>query len=312
MKVLILHGVNCHYHILCSFIQQFQEYEIDILFPPEVKTNPYPTESFDGWDQICDHMNLKYNLIREVSKKKYDFCVLPTDDDRIGASYYNRYYNGVPVLVINHERGLKRDGLNTVYKRRLWTWGTHDPSSDYYFFGCRYFNIDEKVRLLSPRTSVVIIGMPSEGEENSPQSLERHITNFKDIDFYVIYRQQPRTYNPSYSNITYKIACDTNQMNSVIARSHYVWYYTSDVPKCSSAVHMAYSMLCRCVLHNVSKNQYGIQTPIFGGDDDQFELKPLTRDDVAVVSNERDYLFSQTQKAIRRRLIGDPMIYEGN
>ena len=74
---------------------------------------------------------------------------------------------------------------------------------------------------------------------------------------------------------------------------------------------MAYTMLCRCILHNASKNQYGIQTPIYGGEEDRFVLPPLTRDDVTAVSNERDYLFNQTQQAIRRRLIGDPVICHG-
>ena len=176
-NVLILQGINCHFHTLCSFLEQFQEYEIDMLFPQEVEPNHYSTERFDGWSQVCDHMNLKYNLIQKVTKKKYDFCVLPTDDDKVGCSYYNRYFKGTPVLVMNHERGLNRDVINPEYKRQLWIWGTHHPASDYYFFGFHYLNIDEKMRLLSPRISVVIVGDASDDVENSPQSLEKHLTS---------------------------------------------------------------------------------------------------------------------------------------
>ena len=311
-KIIILHGLNCHYHILCSFIEQFQDYEIDLFLPQEVTPNTYQTEKFDGWAQVCDHMNLKYTLvdsIKQVNKKQYDFCVLDTDDDTVGVSYYKRYFNGLPIIVINHERRKARDNINPLYRRHLWTWGTHTPSSDYYFFGCHYLNIDTKMHLLSPRTSVVIVGDAADDVENSPQSLENHIINFNDIDFYIIYRKQPKTYNPLYvyPNITYLISCTTNHMNYILAQSHYIWYYKIK-DKCTSCTHMSYSMLCRCVLHQASQHQYEIKTPLFGGDEDRFELPHLSIQDVTAISHERDHLFNRTQQAIRRRLIGDPVI----
>jgi hypothetical protein len=294
-------------------LEQLQDYdEIDLLFPHEVGQDPCPIERFEWWSPMCDQMNLKYNVIRKVTNKTYDYCVLDTDDDKLGNSYYNRYFMGTPVLVINHSRGLNRDVINPKYKTQLWLLGCHVPSHDYYFFGCHYLNIDTKMRLLTPRISVVIIGSTSNDEENSPQSLEKHLSNFTNIDFYIIHRRFPKTYNPNYPNVKYMILCDTQQMNYILAQAHYVWYYTSTRNICSSScVHMSYSMLCRCVLHNVSRNQYGIHTPIYGGDDDRFELPPLTRQDVTAVSEERDYLCDRSKQAIRRRLVGDPVISNG-
>lgn len=311
-KVVIIHGLSVHYHIICSFIEQFQDYTIDLLFPHEVNTDPCRIEKFDVWAQLCDQLNLKYNVIRKITpRQKYDYCVLDTDDDKVGNSYYNRYFKGTPVLVINHSRGLNRDSIHPDHTRQLWIWGAHNPSSDYYFFGFHYLNIETKMRLLTPKISVVIVGCPALDMENSPQSLVNHLVNFNDIDFYIINRKFPKTYNPNYQNIKYMILCDTPQMNYILAQSHYVWFYTSTRRECSSSIHMAYTMLCRCVLHSVSRNQYGIQTPIFGGDDDRFVLPPLTRQDVIAVSDERDYLFNRSKQAIYRRLIGDPVISDG-
>lgn len=309
-KVLIIHGCACHYHIIGSFLEQLQDYEVDLLLPQEI-TSACPIERFDLWAQICDQKELKYNVIRKVTKKKYDFCVMDTDDDKVGLSYYHRYFNGITVLVVNHARGEIRDTINSDYTRHLWVWGTHTPLNDYFFFGMRYLTCDTKMRLLTPRISVAIFGCPVLDIENSPQSFEKHLCNFKDIDFYIINRQLPQTYNPNYPNIKYMILCDMPQMNYILAQTHYMWFYTSTRYRCTSCVHMAYSMLCRCVLHNVSRDQYGVSTPIFGGDDDRFELAPLTRQDVIAVSNERDYLFNRSKQAIRRRLVGDPIISKG-
>lgn len=306
-KVLIIHGCACHYHIIGSFLEQLQDYDIDLLLPQEI-TSACPIERFDVWAQMCEKRDLKYNMIRKVTNKKYDFCVMDTDDDKVGLSYYHRYFDGTMVFVVNHERGEIRDTINPKYTRHVWVWGTHSPLSDYYFFGFRYLNIDSKMRLLTPRISVAIIGCPVLDIENSPHSLVKHLSNFKEINFFIINRQLPQTYNPNYDNIKYMVLCDMPQMNYILAQAHYIWFYTSNRNRCSSCVHMAYTMLCKCVLHNVSKDQYGIRTPVFGGDDDQFELKPLTRDDVTAISNERDHLIEQSKQAIRRRLIGDPVI----
>lgn len=311
--ILILHGLNCHYHIIGALLEQLQDYKIDLLFPQEVKSNQFPNERFDGWNQICDEMDLKYNVIHEITNQKYDYCVLDTDDDKIGNTYYNKYFNGVPVLVVNHEREVKRSTIHPEYQKWLWLLGSHDntQSSDYFFFGYHYLNIEKKVRLLTPRISVVIVGGSSHDSENSTQSLVKHLLNFNEVDFYIIHREKPHTYDPSYENIKYLILCDTPQMNYILARSHYVWFYTSTRRFCTAAIPLAYSMLCRCVLHNVSKVQYGIKTPIYGGDEDRFVLPPLTHHDIVSISNERDYLCTQSQQSIRRRLVGDPVICDG-
>lgn len=313
-KVVIIHGIWCHYHVIGALLEQLQQdYEIDLLIPPEVKPNTCPIERFDGWSQIYDQMNLKYNVIDKITpRQKYDYCVLDTDNDRIGTSYYDRYFSGTPIVVIQHSCGETQDSINPVYKKSLWILGGQAPLHDYYFFGYHYLNIEAKMRLLTPRISVAIVGGSSHDIENSPQSLEKHLSNFKEIEFYIIHREQPHTYDPSYENIKYLILCDTPQMNYIVARAHYVWFYTSTRRFCTAVIPLAYSALCRCVLHNASRNQYGIQTPIFGGDDDRFTLPPLTHQEVTAVSNERDYLINQSQQAIRRRLVGDPVICGGD
>ena len=307
-KLLILHGIPCHYEMLPSILVHFQNFEIDILSC----TSP---DIYDWASHFLNKLNIQFNMIvnfrmlKNIQDKKYDLCILPTDDDYLMSILYDNALDSIPLYVINHARGEGiRSKIHSPQKYALDIHGIQNRNQPFHFCGVDFISVNDKMKLLSkPRISVAILGGLAGEEENFLSDLKRRIKNFEDIDFYIINRFPVywMSEGAKHSNIHFFIQCTTATMFEILKRCHYMYFFAhkrGSVNTCSACFGMSYSFLCRLVCDTKRMEQYEIKTPLFKDMDEQFELQCLSEKEVYEMEQERRELISKTSDNIKTLL----------
>ena len=297
MKTIILHHFPFHYEMIPSILTQFQNYEIDLYFTQK-------NDDLKNWISIYSQINIPYKIIDQINHKNYDLIILDTDDDQIMCQIYNDYFKGIPIYIINHINDGNRSNIDPIFKKMINIHGINEKFTPFHFCGFRYINIEEKLKKLSNKISVAIIGDIINEEEDFLESLIKRFKNFNDIDFYIINRNYPYWYNKKYLNIKYFINCNTQIMFKILERCHYVYFFafTRGLKTCSACFGISFSTLSRMVCCERTKEQYNIETPIFKNMDENFNLKPITKEIIIKINNERESLINQTGTYIKNLL----------
>lgn len=297
MKAIVLHHYYYHYEMIPSILTQFKDYEIDLFFTQK-------NEDLKSWNTIYSQLNIPYNMIDQIKHRNYDLIILDTDDDKIMCHVYNDYFRGIPIYIIKHVKDGDRSNITPSLKKTIDVHGINQKFTSFHFCGFRYISVEEKLKKISNKISVAIIGDIVNEEKDFLNSLIKRVKNFNDIDFYIINRTYPYWYTKKYLNIKYFISCSTQIMFKILERCHYIYFFgfTRGVDKSSACFGLSYSTLCRMVCCDRSREQYNIETPIFKNMSDSFELKPLIKENLIDIDNERETLINQTGIHIKNLL----------
>jgi len=297
MKTIILHHFPFHYEMIPSILTQFQDYKIDLYFTQK-------TDDLKNWNNIYSQTNIPYNIIDQIKHKNYELVILDTDDDQIMCQVYNDYFKGIPVYIINHSKDGNRSKIDEIFKRTIDIHGINKKLNPFHFCGFRYINIEEKLKKLSNKISVAIIGDIINEETDFLDNLIKRFKNFNDIDFYIINRNYPYWYTKKYLNIKYFINCNTQIMFKILERCHYIYFFafSRGINTCSACFGLSYSTLCRMVCCERIREQYNIKTPIFKNMTESFDLIPLNKENLIDINIERESLINQTGTYIKNLL----------
>jgi len=288
-KAIILHSFPFHYEMLGSVLHYFSEYTIDILSLED-----------HYWNRIYSKLYKNYKCIPAVIHTDYDLCILPTDDDKTMCDVYTKFFLGKPVYIINHIKNTHRSTIPDEYKRCIDIHGIQNPLQPFHFCGYKYVSsTHDKLRLVSQRVSVAIVGDIINRERFFFKELFNRFTNFKDIDFYVINRW-PSRWKMDFPNVYYRINCNTEEMFNILEKCHYMYFFASSQTKtaCSGCFGLAYSTLCRMLCSTDRKEQYEIESPLFENMESNITLAPVSKEDIEMVEKERDLLISKTNRFI--------------
>lgn len=292
-KAILLHSLPFHYEMIGSILHHFSHYSIDIL-------------SLDNnqWHIVYSKLFKNYNCIHTILDTNYDLCILDTDDDINMCNTYNKYFQSIPIYIINHIKDGNRSTISDHYKKCINIHGIQHPSQPFHFCGYKYIqNTQDKLKLLSNKITVTIIGDIINTERYFFKSLINRISNFENIDFHVINRRKS-LWALLYPNIHYHIDCTTQEMFNILERSHYIYFFADTRGKYTSSAcfGLAYSTLCRLVCSQDKKDQYEITSPLFQKMDNKFTLEPVSKEDIENVEKERDMLLSKTSTFITKLL----------
>lgn len=286
---IILHSIPFHYEMLGSVLHHFSEYTIDILSIQD-----------HYWNQIYSKLYKNYKCIPSIIHTDYDLCILPTDDDTTMCDVYKNFFLGKPVYIINHIKTGNRSTIPEQYKKCIDIHGIQNPLQPFHFCGYKYtVSTLDKVRLLSKRVSVAIVGDIINTERFFFKELFNRFTNFKDIDFYIINRL-PSIWKIDFPNVYYHINCNTEEMFNILEQCHYMYFFAYKRGKMTSSAcfGLGYSTLCRMLCSSDKKEQYEIESPLFENMESKITLAPVSKEDIEMVQVERDLLISKTSEFI--------------
>ena len=301
-KVLILHGLPCHYEMIPSVLEQFKDYEIDLL------VNRIRIELEHWFNYFYAKLKVRLRIITNISDKNYDLCCLPTDDDKKMYEFYKKKLVGIPVYIINHLKGSNRTEIDGSYKYCIDMHGIQEVNGPHHFCGSTVLDIEKKVFTISkPIISVAIIGDIIIREENLLEDLKRKFTNFHQIEFFIISRRikiSLLSEGLNHNNIHFLLNCDAHTMFQILERCHYIYYFspTVDLTNSSGCFGLSYSFLCRLICDTRRQRQLENETPLFTGVEDKFELKPLDKEQIIEIEKERTKFISETSNHIKNLL----------
>lgn len=295
MRAIVLHSIWCHYEMLGSVLQQFGDnYAIDIYFPQM-------THEILSWINIY-RKRFDFAVVSTVTGK-YDLSILHTDDDLEMCKLYTAQLYPCPIYVINHCKVGCRSTIPKDTLINIDIHGIQQYGNRFHFCGYDYVTINEKIRALSPKTSICVIGAISKEEVNFLDEMQARIINFGDIEIYIINRTLPPWYNPDTTppNVKLYISVSAEEMFKLLVRSHYVYFfaYKRGISTCSASFGLSYTTLCRMVCGDRSRVQYELTSPIFKAMDDKFSLNPLTSDEIREIYAERTTLIQKTSATLR-------------
>lgn len=301
-KVLILHGLGCHYEMIPSVLEQFKDYEIDLI------VNIITGDLVHWFNSFYAKLNVPFNIITSISHKNYDLCCLPTDDDKKMYEFYKKNLVGLPVYIINHLKGVNRTKIDDSYKYCIDIHGIQEVNGPYHFCGSTVLDIEKKIFTISKQIiSVAIIGDIIIREENLLEDLKRKFTNFHQIEFFIINRRITSSLlseGLKYNNVHFFLNCDAQTMFQILERCHYIYFFSPavDLTNSSGCFGLSYSFLCRLICNKRRQIQLENETPLFTGEEDKFELKPLQKEQIIEIEKERTKFISKTSNDIKNLL----------
>lgn len=301
-KVLILHGLPCHYEMIPSILEQFKDYEIDLL------VNIVTKDLIHWFNSFYAKLKFPFSIITNISHNNYDLCCLPSDDDKKMYEFYKKNLIGIPIYIINHLKGSNRTDVDDTYKYCIDIHGIQEIQKPSHFCGSTFVNVKKKMNTLSkPRISVATIGDIIIREENILEDLKSKFTNFHQIDFFIINRRITTSLlseGLKYNNLHFFLNCDAQTMFQILERCHYIYFFspTVDLKNSSGCFGLSYSFLCRLICDKKRETQLETSTPLFKETDEIFELKQLDEEQIIEIEKERTKLISKTSNHIKNLL----------
>lgn len=335
LSAILLHGFPFHYEMIGSIIEQFgAKYKLDILAAdtPDLRNWRYVYSRLGANHSFITTINrVDYDLVILDTDDDKTMCnvynqyftpipvyvinhIKTGNRSSLGEARAQRAPSATPHDPLIPQPVARRDRQPTACAQPVNTLdittpstsippvfaidiqGIHKPGAPFHFCGYNYINTEQKVKSLSARISVAVIGDIINEELHFFTLLKNRFINFEDIDFYIINRNIPywRADAAPYKNVILMIQCDTVNMFRVLEKCHYVYFFADKrgLMTSSACFGMAFSTLCRMVCSPDKRDQYEITTPLFKPKNEVFELPTLTRIDIESVENERKRLVS--------------------
>ena len=246
-------------------------------------------------------MHSHYKIIQKLSfVQKYDLIIINTDDDKNAFNFYNYFFNGCKLFVINispNQTRSKSVSPHLVFS--MFQQGMNsNPDQIEYHLGWNRLTVNEKMTRISERITVVVVGKVSDRCPNFFSNLKSNISNFADIDFVFINRSFSRTIDEP--NFTFIQQCNTNEMFDYLDKAHYLYFYPDDLNEivCTSGmVCLCYATLTPMIL---PLKKWNIDNFI-SLDGKSIELERLDVDLVQRLSDERDSKISATEMVLKKQ-----------
>lgn len=304
-KAAILHGIRCHYEMLGSVIEQFKtNYELYLI------TTPFnlQSEELRDWLELYTRLSISPNLIDDpnvLMNLNPDVCIIHTDDDHWAGSVYSQFFINRPLFIVRHIDIAKRTNVSLDENvHTLTIQGVHDVDKRIWSCAWNGITVQDKLKNLSSRPLICVLGDIINEEDNFLKSMMERIINFDEIEVFIANRtnlnQETELYN-TMPNVLMVPNCSTQLMFEMLSRAHYVYFFAHKrgTHTSSAAFPISFTMLCRMISCSRCKNQYGIESPLFYDMDEKFEVKPLTKDDIENVDQERQMLIESTHKLLK-------------
>lgn len=296
MKLIILHDIFCHYEMIGSVLQQFSDYQIYLFIT-------HHTVEVEYWLNFYRKL-FNFSLVSDVNDK-YDLCVLPTDDDYNMCKLYMQklFPTSTPIYIINHLQSGCRSPIKHDYATNINIHGLF-PDTPCHFPGFSLTDVNQKLKNLSSKISIVCLGDVCRQEVNFLEDMQKRISNFNDIDVHIINRFKPTWADKAPSNVYFHINIPAHDMFNILQNTHYVYFfaYTRATKTNTACISMALSTLCKIVCCDRLQSIYGISTPVFKAMDDIFYLPPISHYDIKKIFAERTLLIQKTKTDIYHKL----------
>ena len=271
----------------------------DLNFCMDIYCSHDSSEIYE-WFQVMSSLAIRYNFLLTLDRSvKYDYVIIPTDDDKNAKDIYDRNFPSVPVLTITHIRNKCRFE-NSLFKS-IPIHGIGFPS-----FSPMYDGINLQLKQLYSKMSplnIVVLGNQINRAPGFFDVLKNKISNFDKINVYVISRQE-YNFECQYKNVFFYKGVRNKIMINFLEKADYVYYGDlSDRYKESSSacVPLSFSYLCRLLTLPHLNDQYKLHSSLLL-QDKPIELEKLSLEDIQNVNNEKQHFLLLTKNLLSIKL----------
>lgn len=327
INYLLIHKFPCHYEMIPSVINYFGGENLDCIIG-FAKTNWKPM-----YDKISNMINKPYNLINLdtllTQKKYYDYIIIDTEDAQpnwefIGnymKNYEDRLLDGrTKIFVVSHNSNLPVASyfISDKYITRMYIQGIQLSQNieHYYYNAVRAIDANKKLKIIK-RDKVIrvaVVGDIVNRDKNFIANLKKRITNYSNIEFQFISRKYSDCFISSLdSSLTVKLneSITATEMYNILFLCDYIYYYpeytVNDIgSKATGSFNMAYSTLCKYICPIQFIEQYDMNQQCgsyLKNPNDSITLTKITYDDILLIEEDGNRMYSKTKDFIEKSLI---------